>query len=133
MLATDPRDLQDQFVTYFTSGNLDALMELYEADALFVGPGGEASAGAAAIREALSSLMSLPELAFTYSPYFAAQSADVVLMHASWKLTGRVPETGPVSMAGVTVEVARRGADGGWRYAVDCPFGTASITQNESS
>lgn len=133
MLATEPRDLQEQFLKHFTSGNLDALMELYEPDALFVGPSGDEAAGTTAVREALSSLLSLPELSFTYEPYFAAQSGDLVLMHASWSLTGQAPDAGPVSMAGVTVEVARRSEDGGWRYVVDCPFGRASITPSEES
>ena len=128
MLATDPRDLQEQFFTHFTSGNLEALMELYERDAVFVGPEGDEAIGTLAVREALKSLLSLPELSFNYEPYFATQSGDLVLMHATWSLTGRAPDGGPVAMSGVTVEVARRGADGGWRYAIDCPFGTASIS-----
>lgn len=128
MLATDPRDLQEQFLKHFTAGDLDSLMDLYEPDALFVGPGGDEASGAEAVRAALQSLLSLPELTFTYEPCFAAPSGDLVMMHASWSLTGKDPDGGSVAMSGVTVEVARRGPDGGWRYAIDCPFGSAAVT-----
>ncbi|HKU31317.1 MAG TPA: nuclear transport factor 2 family protein [Arthrobacter sp.] len=127
MLATDARHLQELFHKHFTAGDLDALIDLYEADAVFVGPDGSEAAGKEAVRGALHSLLSLPELSFTYNPYFAAESGDVVLMHASWEITGRDPEGGPVALSGVTVELARRSADGGWRYVVDCPFGTAAV------
>ena len=127
MLATDPRDLQEQFLKHFTTGDLDSLMDLYEPGALFVGPGGEEAVGAEAVRAALSSLLSLPELSFSYDPYFAAPSGDLVMMHASWSLTGEDPDGGPLAMSGVTVEVARRGPDRGWRYVIDCPFGSAAI------
>ena len=127
MLASDARHLQELFLEYFTAGDLEALMDLYEPDALFVGPGGDEAAGTEAVRGALQSLLSLPGLSFTYNPYFAAQSGDLVLMHATWSLTGRDPEDGPVALSGVTVEVARRSADGGWRYVIDCPFGAAAV------
>lgn len=127
MSATDARHLQDLFLKHFSAGDLDALIELYEPDAVFVGPDGTEAAGKEAVRGALHSLLSLPELSFTYNPYFAAQSGDLVLMHASWSITGRDPEGGPVALSGVTVEVARRSEDSGWRYVVDCPFGTAAV------
>lgn len=133
MLATDARHLQELFLEYFTAGDLDALMELYESDALFVGPGGDEAAGGGPVRVALQSLLSVPELSFTYNPYFAAQTGDLVLMHASWSLTGRDPEGGPVALSGVTVEVARRSADGGWRYVIDCPFGAAAVAVGASA
>lgn len=127
MSATDARHLQELFYKHFTAGDLDALIELYEPDAVFVGPDGREAAGKEAVRGALQSLLSLPELSFTYTPYFATLSDDVALMHATWTITGRDPEGGPVTLSGVTVEVSRRSADGGWRYVVDCPFGTAAV------
>ena len=127
MLANSPDRLQELFLEHFTAADLESLMELYETEAVFVGPDGGAAAGTQAVRAALQALLALPELSFTYTPYFAARSGDVVLMHASWSLTGRDPEGGAIAMSGVTVEVARRSADGGWRYVVDCPFGTAAV------
>ncbi|ASN20066.1 YybH family protein [Arthrobacter sp. YN] len=127
MSATDARHLQELFLKHFSSGDLDALIELYEPDAVFVGPDGSEAAGKDAVREALQSLLSLPELSFTYKPYFAAQSGELVLMHATWSITGLDPEGGPVALSGVTVEVARHSEDSGWRYVVDCPFGTAAV------
>lgn len=127
MVAAAPQELQKQFLTYFNAGDLDALMDLYEPDALFVGIGGEEALGSDAVRAALGGLLSLPELSFSYTPTFSAQSDNVVLMHATWSLTGRGPYGSAVAMSGVTVEVARRGEDGGWRYVVDCPFGSAAV------
>ncbi|MFD0538567.1 hypothetical protein ACFQY7_37435 [Actinomadura luteofluorescens] len=33
---------------------------------------------------------------------------------------------GPVRIEGTATDVARRGPDGRWRYAVDNPFGTSA-------
>ena len=47
-------------------------------------------------------------------------------MTSKWELTGTGPDGKPAQLSGQSVEVARRGADGNWRFAIDMPFGIDS-------
>src|SRR5215831_907251 len=48
-----PEDIHSQFVTAFNSGNLDAIMALYEPEASLVPQPGQVVQGHAAVRQAL--------------------------------------------------------------------------------
>ena len=47
-------------------------------------------------------------------------------MTGRWSIQGADANGAPVELAGTTVEVVRRQADGSWRYAIDVP-GEAGI------
>jgi hypothetical protein len=48
---------------------------------------------------------------------FASEVGDLALLSCSWAGT-----IGGQHMAGVTAEVARRQAEGGWAFLIDNPF-----------
>ena len=123
MSVSNPRELQEQFVKYFLADDLEGLLSLYEDTAAFVAQSGESAKGTAGVREALAGFLGIPRTSFKLTPTFAVEADDVALMHAEWSLEGTDPKGKPLSLGGTTVEVARRQADGSWRYAVDSPFG----------
>lgn len=49
---------------------------------------------------------------------------DLALLIVDWVIEGTA-DGRPVRIEGTATDVARRGPDGRWRYAVDNPFGTA--------
>ncbi len=51
------------------------------------------------------------------------QVGDIALITAKWELTGTGADGKPVQLAGQSFEVARRQADGSWRYLIDSPWG----------
>lgn len=51
---------------------------------------------------------------------------DIALLIVDWKISGTAPDGAQVDISGTATDVARRGADGIWRYLIDNPFGTAS-------
>ncbi|HKS43646.1 MAG TPA: nuclear transport factor 2 family protein [Amycolatopsis sp.] len=123
MTVSTPRELQERFAEYFLADDLDGLLSLYEDAAVFVAQSGDSGSGAVALREALGGFLGIPRTSFKLTPTFAVEADGVALMHADWSLEGTDPEGKPLSLGGATVEVARRQADGSWRYAVDSPFG----------
>ena len=123
MIASTPRGLQEQFVNYFLADDLEGLLSLYEDTAAFVAQSGDSVSGPDGLREALGGFLGIPRTSFKLTPTFAVEADGVALMHADWSLEGTDPEGKPLSLGGSTVEVARRQADGSWRYAVDSPFG----------
>ena len=121
MPAMNPTELDQQFSEALNSGDLEALIALYEPNASFTPEPGEEVHGGEAIREALTGFLAMkPNL--TLENKTLAQTNDIALCTANWHLTGTGPE-GPIDMSGQSVEVARKQADGSWLFIIDNPLG----------
>jgi uncharacterized protein (TIGR02246 family) len=122
MGARTPEDVDREFAVALNSGNIDALVALYEPDASLTAQPGSTVKGHAAIREALSGLISAkPHI--TLTPRVVTQAGDVALVSAQWQLALTGADGKPTSMSGKSVEVIRRQRDGNWLFAMDEPFG----------
>ncbi|MFF2452787.1 YybH family protein [Isoptericola sp. NPDC058082] len=107
--ALEPDDLGRLFVERLNAGDLEGLVALYEPDAVFAFPPGEQQVGREAIRAALGLILAArPQLA----PGVPARA----LVQGDLALTSTRLESGAV-----TAEVARRQADGTWRWVLDQP------------
>ncbi|WP_329407854.1 DUF4440 domain-containing protein [Nocardia vinacea] len=123
MTTSTPLELQERFRECFLASDIDGLLSLYESSAVFMTSTGEAITGSAGLRAVLAGFVEIPRTSFTFTPTFAVETDGVALMQADWSLVGTDPAGEPLKLGGVTIEVARRQADGNWRYAVDSPFG----------
>ncbi len=122
MSARDPRELGRLFAESATAGDLAGLLELYEEDATLVGPdGSSAGGGIETLRERLDALLAVsPQIEAGDSR--AVIAGDVALLSGRWRMTfGASDQDGRSAFQGTSTEVARRQADGGWRYAIDDP------------
>ncbi|KUO18090.1 YybH family protein [Streptomyces dysideae] len=125
MLTSTPRALQERFLEKFLAQDIEGLLALYERNAVFVASAEQVVVGLDAIREQLTGLLTAASKSFVLNPTVAFEVDGVALMHADWALEGTGPDGSALSLSGTTVEVARRGADGEWRYVVDSPIGIA--------
>jgi ketosteroid isomerase-like protein len=118
-----PEDLNDRFGEAYNAGRMDALLALYEPEAIVAfGPAGLVS-GHAALRAALEPFVALRGK-LSYQRRFCIVSGDLALLSIEYTLKdGRAPDRSPVEMSGVTVELARRQPDGTWKYVIDLPNG----------
>jgi ketosteroid isomerase-like protein len=118
-----PEDLNDRFGDAYNAGDLESMLSLYEADAILdFGPAGLAQ-GAAAIRAALAPFMALGGQ-ISYERRFCLVCGDLALISIEYTLKGgKAPDGALVEMNGATVELARRQADGTWKYVIDLPNG----------
>jgi enoyl-CoA hydratase len=121
MSARNPEDLNRLFAERASAGNLEGLLELYEEGATLVGPDGEPAAGDESIRERLKGLLTMaPHVEAGESR--ALLAGDIALLSNRWRMTFAVGEDGGrTGFEGTSTEVARRQADGCWRYAIDDP------------
>ena len=127
MPARTPEEAHELFSKYFTAGDLEALMSLYEPGATLVPQPGPAVSGHAAIREAMIGFLALkPE--FHLQPGKVVQAGDIALIFAKWTLKGTDPEGNAVETAGQTSDVVRRQADGSWLFVIDIPHGAAAVS-----
>jgi enoyl-CoA hydratase len=123
MTARRPEDLSRLFAEHASRGDLERLMELYEPEARFLGPSGEAD-GEKAIRDRLSTLLAL-EPHMTSTDVRVVNVGDIALLSSRWSMTyGQGGHQG-AGIEGASTEVARRQADGTWRYVIDDPSSAA--------
>src|SRR5688572_7277980 len=115
MSASEPGQASSLFEKYFADGDLEALMSLYEADAVFPTHSGTAT-GHDQIRQTLKGYLdSGAKLTFGESLVFPA--GDLALIHTPWTMTMADGSTAE----GATAEVVRRQPDGSWKYIIDNP------------
>jgi uncharacterized protein (TIGR02246 family) len=122
MPTATPEQVIERFTSSLAQSNLDALVDLYEPDAVFVPQPGRTVAGHAAIREALTGFLELrPEMDGEIQEVLVSE--DTALVSNRWTLRGTGPDGAPVQMAGTSSDVMRRGPDGAWRIVIDNPWG----------
>jgi uncharacterized protein (TIGR02246 family) len=123
-LATSPDELPYVLAAAFNTGDPDAIERVYEHTGLFVRAPGQVTTGAER-RQANAQFASLG-VPIEVRPRHVYVHEDVALLIVDWAITGTTPAGEHVDIRGVATDVARRGADGYWRYIIDNPFGTAT-------
>jgi ketosteroid isomerase-like protein len=107
--ATHPEDLSRLIVARLNAGDVDGLVALYEPGAVLALPDGQIATGSDEIRKAYQHLVA-DRLTFepgTQRPTLC--SGDLALTSSR------------LADGAVTVEVARRQADGTWLWVIDQP------------
>jgi ketosteroid isomerase-like protein len=117
-------DLSARYCAAFAEGSGALLDRLYEPDAILVPRPGTPLIGAAHRIPAHEHLLGfgLPITATARHTYVAG---DIALLVVDWSIAGTSRSGHPIDLRGTAADVARRGADGQWRYVIDNPFGTA--------
>ena len=124
MPARSPEEVHQLWESAMNAGDLEAVLELYEPDATVVPQPGQVVTGTDAIREVMSGFLAL-QPRFELRPRQVLVTGDVALLMSEWTMQATGPDGSPVQMTATTSDVARRQADGSWRFAIDNPYGTA--------
>ena len=124
MPARTPEECDSLLFEVIHSGDLDAALELYEPDAVFVVPPGNVVTGHAAIREVFQGMMAAGATGKIES-VTAVPSADgsVAFTRANGSSTAPGPDGKPITTHFHSIEVVRTQSDGTWRIVIDDPSG----------
>ncbi len=122
MSATTPQMLHSLFVAAFNSGDLGALVALYEPGAALATPEGATRTGAEQLRTSFQALIGMKGK-MAIDTVYVIEADGIALLRGSWSLESSAPDGAPVTMKGQSIEVARRRQDGLWRFVIDHPFG----------
>jgi ketosteroid isomerase-like protein len=115
MRANTPEEICNLFKQYMGDGNLEALLDIYDHEAVFLGESGETSMGKPQIREQLAPLAAAKAV-FDFDIKQVIRSRDIALMHTHWKVSSPQPRFV------YAIEVARRQPDGSWCWLIGDPF-----------
>jgi uncharacterized protein (TIGR02246 family) len=118
-----PEEVLRSIVEGINTGNLDALMTLYEDQAAFATQPGSLAHGSQGIREALAGFIAMKgTLDLNVTRVLEANGLALVI--GVWSFTGTGPDGKPVTLTAQNADVLRRQSDGSWRFVIDNPWGT---------
>ena len=122
MPAKTPQELQSLFVAAFNSGDLDALLALYEPNAALATQSGVPQVGTDKLGDSFQTIIGMKGKMAIDTTY-AVETDGIALLRGSWSMESMTPVGKPVTMKGHSIEVARRQPDGSWLFVIDHPFG----------
>jgi uncharacterized protein (TIGR02246 family) len=116
-----PADLHRLVQDAFNAGDADALVALYEPDAVMATPDGATVRGHDAIRGQWEGFIALGGT-ITLVTRHAVELDDIALLRNDWHFVADGME-----FSSRTAEIARRQSDGTWRYVIDHPYGGGEV------
>ena len=120
MPATQPSEIHELFQAAFNTRDAQALLALYEPDAVFVTGPGASVTGHDAIDKIYQSFFDMKPV-MRLETASVLQNGDLALLEGRWVLIGASREGDPFQVTGTSREVVRRQPDGRWLYAIDDP------------
>src|SRR5262249_49442424 len=119
--AHSPTEIHALFQNAFNRGDAEALISLYEPDAILV-VGGKPVTGRANIKAAFDSMLS-DGVQMSLTTRSVIESRDgLALLHGEW-IVQRTTTTGArLTTQGLSTEVVRKQPDGTWLFIIDSPY-----------
>jgi uncharacterized protein (TIGR02246 family) len=122
MAAATPEELSESFLAAVRSGDVEAALALWGPDAAIIAADGSAVRGSEAIGAALRALVAGgARVDIELASLFVA--GDVALATGSLTLSGEAEDGSSYEQRSASTVVYSRGGDGGWRIALDAPWG----------
>ena len=117
-----PQQVLEAIVDGINTGDMDALLRLYEPDAAFAAQPGSLAHGLAGVQSSLEAFIAMKGTLDIRLKH-VLEASDLALVVGEWSFTGTGPDGQPVTLTGHNADVLRRQADGSWRFVIDNPWG----------
>jgi uncharacterized protein (TIGR02246 family) len=121
----------DAMTDAFHKGDIDGILQTYEAGAVVVGQPGTLVSGNAALRAMFAEFIAA-KAHFTFLGHEVIEADDIALHLTPWRMAGVAPDGKAIEAHGLSVAVLRRQADGRWLMIIDHPYGDALLNQPTS-
>lgn len=123
-LPTVPEDIVPALLAHLNSLDVETMLGFYDPHAMIIDAAGKPHVGREAIGAELAKYFSLGlQMSITQRHLFVA--GDIASLILDWSYVGTARDGSQVNMVATATDIARRGADGCWRYLIDNPFGAA--------
>ena len=114
MPASTPQEIHALFERAFNTGDIEAILALYEPGAVLV-TGGKPVTGHDGIRDAYTVSLSSGARMKLDTRAVIESGDGVAVLHGAWSLGP------PAATQGLSTEVVRRQPDGSWMFVIDNP------------
>jgi uncharacterized protein (TIGR02246 family) len=118
-----PEQVLQSIVDGINTGNLDALLTLYEPDAAFATQPGSLAHGLSGVRASLAAFTAMKGV-LDLKVTRVLEAGGLALVAGVWSFAGTGPDGQPIELTGHNADVLRRQSDGSWRFVIDNPWGT---------
>ncbi len=122
MPARTPEDCDRLFEEYVNTGDVEAVVGLYEEGGSLVQHDGGVATGHAAIRGIITRLVGIQPKLRNDVVRVIQVGEDLALVYNDWSMSAKGRDGNPIERAGKAIEVVRRQADGTWRFVIDDPY-----------
>lgn len=116
--VTDLDRFYDAWQERFNAADLEAMLDLYVPDAVYVNPEGKQLIGHAGLRADFESMFAAKPVIDLHDRHHIAYR-DTAITTNRWTMTIPKPDGSKETLTGGGIEVVRRQADGGWRFIID--------------
>ncbi|MFE3188850.1 YybH family protein [Nocardia sp. NPDC059240] len=121
---TDPAQLPALFEERLNAGDIEGVLALFAPDAAMRTTTGAVISGPDALHQEVSGTVAARGHLTNVGRHVLV-AADTALLVTDWTMEIDTPDGVRVAPTGTTANVARRVADGEWRFALLNPLGTA--------
>lgn len=122
MRSSKPEDWPAQFTQHLDSGDLEAILALYEPEARFVPRSGETIVGRERIRDVLAGLIR-SGTKLRSRVIQAITAGDIAILYTDFEGTTTDPSGTTVEVRSKAIEVLHRQPDGTWKLIIGDPNG----------
>ena len=120
MRAHSPTEIHALFQSAFNVGDIEALISLYEPDAILMVDGKQVI-GRENIRAAFHSILSAGVQMTLTTRSIIESRAGLALLHGEWVVQGTTANDPQLTTKGFSTEVVRQQPDGTWLFIIDNP------------
>ena len=120
MAASDPSENHRLFEQAWNRQDVDALLDLYEEDAVYVASADERLTGHVAIRAMLEQMAAL-KIPNRLELLALTENGDTALERTRWTMQFPGEGGAVIEQSGYSTVVLRRQSDGNWRMVIDDP------------
>lgn len=122
-LSSTPEGIVPALLAHLNSLDVETMLRFYDPEGVIVDAIGTPHVGREAIGRELAKYFSLGlQMSITKRHLFVA--GDVASLVLDWSYIGTARDGTEINMVATATDIARRGADGLWRYLIDNPFGS---------
>ncbi|MGA7625924.1 MAG: SgcJ/EcaC family oxidoreductase [Candidatus Acidiferrales bacterium] len=121
MPAYSPAEIHRLFEHAFNLGDVEALVALYEPNAVFVVAGHDVI-GRESIREALQNLLPRRGLMTLETRAVVVSQEGLAVLHGGWVIEPPTGMGAELATRGLSTEVVRKQQDGTWLFVIDNPY-----------
>jgi len=127
MSRATPADLDHQFAAELSTGDLNALLALYEPNGVQVRQDGTVTRGQDELRQSMEAFTAMhPDLSIEVTNVAPIHDGVAVVLDR-WAMSATGPDGRPRELEGVGVHLARRQTDGAWLFVAT---GLGNLIQN---